>query len=82
MISNKIIKTNIPSLIVRCAEWFDNEVTGRTRIVGPVGFYQAIPPPNMDAQQQRINVRMEHLFHPSNFRNPEDVIYLHKWIEQ
>ena len=81
MISNRIVKTNnIPSYIVRCAEWFNNEVTGRTRQVGAVGYYQAIPPfPN---ENTRINVTMNHLYHPSNLENPQDVIYLHEWTKQ
>jgi CRISPR-associated Cas5-like protein len=78
MIDSRIIKKNIPSLIVRCAEWFDNEVTGRIRKVGDVGFYQAISP-GFAHQQERINVTMPHLYHPSNLETPDDVIYLHQW---
>ena len=76
MISNRIVKTNIPSYIVRSAEWFNNDVTGITRKVEAVGFYQAIEPNN---DNTRINVTMDNLFHPSNLANPEDVIYLHEW---
>jgi hypothetical protein len=71
-------KVNVPSLIVRCAEWFENEVKGMTRIVGPVGFYQAILSPTADT---RVNITADNLYHPSNFANPEDAIYLHKWID-
>jgi len=78
MISNRIVKTNIPSYIIRCAEWFDNDVTGITRKVGAVGFYQAIEPNN---DGTRINVTMDNLYHPSNLTNPEDVIYLHEWTK-
>jgi hypothetical protein len=78
MIDSRIIKKNIPSLIVRCAEWFDNEVTGRTRKVGDIGFYQAISP-GFAHQQERISVTMPHLYHPSNLETPDDVIYLHHW---
>jgi CRISPR-associated protein Cas5t len=78
LISNRVVKTKFPSYIVRCPEWFNNEVIGRTRKVGAVGYYQAIPPfPNND--NTRINVTMNNLYHPSNLQNPEDVIYLHEW---
>ncbi|MDR2203534.1 MAG: CRISPR-associated protein Cas5, partial [Nitrososphaerota archaeon] len=33
------IQMNIPSLIVRCPEWFENTVEGKTRLAGPFGFY-------------------------------------------
>lgn len=71
------IKGKIPSLIVRCPEWFDNNTEGRTRIVGPVGYYQAIQP----SSQIRFRASMSDLYHPSDFENLEDVIYLHKWLE-
>ena len=78
MIDSKIITKNIPSLIVRSAEWFDNEVTGRTRTVGDIGFYQVIPP-GFAYQQERIKVSMPHLYHPSNLETLDDVIYIHQW---
>ena len=76
MISDRIVKANIPSYIVRAAEWFNNDVTGITRKVGAVGFYQAIEPSN---DNTRISVGMDNLYHPSNLSNSEDVIYLHPW---
>jgi len=78
MIDSSIINKNIPSLIVRCAEWFDNDVTGRIRKVGRVGFYQAISP-GFALQQERVKVSISHLYHPSNLEEPDDVIYLHQW---
>ena len=71
------VNVNVPSLIVRCPEWFYNNTKGITRLVGPVGFYQAILP----TVNNRFRVKMENIYHPSNFENPDDVIYLHKWIE-
>ena len=69
---------NVPSLFVRCPEWFLNNVKGMTRIVGPVGFYQAILP----TVKKRIKVKMDNLYHPTNFQGLEDVIYLHRWLEE
>jgi CRISPR-associated protein Cas5t len=74
MISNRILKTYLSPEIVKCVEWFDNDVVGRTRKVGNMGFYQAIPPSDI-----RTNVTIANLYHPSNLANPEDVIYLHEW---
>jgi len=71
LISYGILKTYLPHEIVRCVEWFDNDLVGRTR---KVGFCQAIPPSDI-----RTNVTIDHLHHPSNLENPDDVIYLHEW---
>lgn len=71
------VEENIPSLIVRCPEWFDNTTQKRTRITGPVGHYQAILP----TTESRFKVNIKELYHPSDSPNPEDAIYLHKWIE-
>lgn len=68
----------IPSLIVRCPEWFSNETKGFTRIVGPIGFYQAILP----TSEERFKVTMPNLYHPTNFVSHEDVIYLHEWTRE
>ncbi len=78
LIDSRIIKKNIPSLIVRCAEWFENNDTGRTRSVGKVGFYQAIQP-GFGHEDNRINVTIPNLYHPSNLPDENDVIYLHEW---
>jgi hypothetical protein len=72
------VNVNVLSLIVRCPEWYYNNKKGFTRIVGPVGFYQAILP----TVRKRFRVKMSNLYHPSDFPNPEDVIYLHRWAEQ
>jgi hypothetical protein len=84
MISNRVVKAdnknNIPSYIVRCAEWFNNAITGMTRTVGAVGYYQAIPPSD-NHDNIRVNVTMNHLYHPSNLENQDDVIYLHEWAK-
>lgn len=69
---------NIPSLIVRGPEWFENNHEGRTRIAGPFGRYQALLP----TSQERFNVSLNGLYHPSNLDNPEDAIYLHEWLEE
>lgn len=70
------IKNNIPSLIVRCPEWFENNVEGRTRTSGPFGFYQGLLP----TAKKRFRVNMKNLYHPSNLANPQDAIYLHEWL--
>jgi len=75
LLSIDSVKSAIPSLIVRCPEWLSNDVKGFTRILGPVGFYQAILP----TVESKINVKMHNLYHPSNLNNPDDVIYLHQW---
>jgi len=70
------IKMNIPSLLVRCPEWFENSAVGRTRIAGPFGFYQGLMPTTIE----RFPISMSNLYHPSNMNDPSDVIYLHKWL--
>lgn len=72
-----VVKENIPSLIVRCPEWFDNSTQKRTRITGPIGRYQAMLP----TTESRFKVTLEELYHPSDGSDPDDVIYLHKWIK-
>ena len=72
------IKMNSPSLLVRCPEWFENEVEGRTRIAGPFGFYQGLMP----TTRERFLVSMSNLYHPSNMKEPYDAIYLHKWLQK
>jgi len=74
-----ITKTNldIPSMIIRCPEWFSNDYKGRTRIVGPLGFYQAILPTNTN----RFELESPNLYHPSNLLESNHVIYLHDWIK-
>jgi len=72
------IKMNIPSLLVRCPEWFENDVEGRTRIAGPFGFYQGLLPTTRD----RFLVSMSNLYNPSNMKDPSDVIYLHEWLQK
>ena len=72
------IEMTIPSLLVRSPEWFDNDVEGRTRIAGPFGFYQAILP----TIHERYPVTIRNLYHPSNMKEPMDVIYLHEWLQQ
>jgi len=72
------VKENIPSLIVRYPEWFENNLEGRTRIAGPFGRYQALLP----TTTERFTVTLNNLYHPSNMENQQDVIYLHKWLEE
>jgi CRISPR-associated protein Cas5t len=80
LISSRVIKGYLSPEIVRCAEWFDNEVTGRVRRVGAVGFYQAIPPSDSN-NITRVKVNINNLYHPSNMPDNEDVIYLHEWTK-
>jgi CRISPR-associated protein Cas5t len=70
------IKTNVPSLLLRCPDWFENNTVGRTRIAGPFGFYQGLMP----TTNERFPISMGELYHPSNLDDPSDVIYLHKWL--
>jgi CRISPR-associated protein Cas5t len=70
------MKEKIPSMIIRCPEWFQNDTLGRTRILGPVGYYQAISP----SISTRVKVHMDDLYHPSDSELPEDVVYIHKWL--
>lgn len=70
------IREKIPSLIVRCPEWFQNDNAGRTRLVGPVGYYQAVSPSLL-----RIPAKMDELYHPSDSDEPDNVVYIHKWLE-
>jgi CRISPR-associated protein Cas5t len=72
------IKMNIPSLLVRYPEWFENAAQGRTRIAGPFGFYQGLMPTTRD----RFLVSMRNLYHPSNMKDPCDAIYLHEWLKK
>lgn len=72
------MKEKIPSMIVRCPEWFQNDILGRTRLVGPVGYYQAILP----SVSSRIPAHMDELYHPSDSKEPEDVVYIHKWLSR
>ncbi len=68
---------NIPSLVIRCPEYFYNEVKGMTRLVGPVGFYQAILP----TTKTRYDTTIKNLYNPSNFKEHDDVIYMHEWLK-
>lgn len=70
------MKDKIPSMIVRCPEWFQNDTLGRTRIAGPIGYYQAISP----SVSSRVKAHTDELYHPSDSIDPEDVVYIHKWI--
>jgi CRISPR-associated protein Cas5t len=72
------IKMNIPSLLVRCPEWFENDIKGRTRIAGPFGFYQGLLP----TTRERFLVLMGNLYHSSHMKDPCDVIYLHEWLRK
>lgn len=78
LISSRLIKGYLSPEIVRCAEWFNNELMGRVRRFGAVGLYQAIPPSDSD-NSTRTKVTINNLYHPSNMPDDEDVIYLHEW---
>jgi CRISPR-associated protein Cas5t len=71
------VKMNLPSLLVRCPEWFDNSVEGKTRLAGPFGFYQGLLP----TTRERFAVTMKNLYHPSNLSDDNSVIYLHQWLQ-
>lgn len=80
LISSRLLRGYLSPEIVRCAEWFDNEVPGRVRSVGAVGLYQAIQPSDGD-NSQRVNIEVSNLYHPSNMPENDDVIYLHEWTK-
>ncbi len=69
-----------PGKIVSHCEYFYNNNKGYCRTVGAFGSrYIAIIP----TTQTRYKIRMDNdtLFHPSNYENDNDVIYLHEWKE-
>lgn len=72
------VKTNIPSLLVRCPEWFENNTEGKTRLAGPFGFYQGLLP----TTRERFLISMDNLYHPTNMTEANDVIYLHQWLQK
>jgi CRISPR-associated protein Cas5t len=79
LLNSSVLKHSVPaSLILRCTEWFDNDTKGLVRRVGNIGFYQAIVP----TTGKRIKITMDNntLYHPSNFVNSEDVVYIHEWL--
>jgi hypothetical protein len=65
----------VAGLIVTLPEWFENDVRGRTRLVGPLGKYEAILP----FTSTRYYIKRENLFHPSDTTAHDDAIYLHEW---
>jgi len=71
-------KMNIPSLLVRYPEWFENGIKGRTRIAGPFGFYQSLLP----TTRERFSVTMHNLYHPSDMKEQCNAIYLHEWLHK
>ncbi len=66
---------DIPSLIIRCPEWFENNKFGITRIAGPISIFQAMSP----TSKKKYWVKSNNLYHSSNLDNNKDVIYLHDW---
>lgn len=74
MINNRFLEKYISPNIFQVPEWFDNDVSGEIRRVGKMSLFQAISP-----DSGRVNVTMNHLYHPDNLPDPNDVIYLHEW---
>lgn len=68
---------SVPGLVVRLPEWMDNTTMGYTREPGPFGVYQAMIP----TVDLRFDIKMKHLYHPSDEKENNHVIYLHKWLE-
>lgn len=67
----------IPGIVVRLPEWMNNTRMGYTRDAGPFGIYQAIIP----TTDCRFEVERENLYHPSDYQEEDQVIYLHEWLE-
>ncbi len=67
----------VAGLPVRLPEWFENSMMGRPRRAGPFGYYQAMMP---TAGDLRFEVERDDLFHPSDAKGKNDVIYLHRWL--
>jgi len=65
----------VAGLIVSLPDWFENEVRGRTRLVGPIRKFEAILP----FTRIRYHIRRADLFHPSDAPRDEDVVYVHVW---
>jgi len=65
----------IAGLVVSLPDWFDNDVKGRTRLVGAVNKFEAILP----FTTTRYHIQQENLFHPSDAVRTNDVLYLHDW---
>jgi CRISPR-associated protein Cas5t len=68
----------LPSLLVRCSEWMENNQYGYTRVSGPINIFHALSP----TERKRYLVKYDNLYHPSNFDNNENVIYLHQWANK
>jgi hypothetical protein len=65
----------IAGLVVSLPDWFENDVKGRTRLVGAVSKFEAILP----FTTTRYHIQQENLFHPSDAARTNDVLYLHNW---
>lgn len=66
---------DLPSLIIRCPEWFENNRLGITRIAGPISLFQAMSP----TTKKKYWVKSNNLYHSSNLENDKDIIYFHDW---
>ncbi len=71
------LQKGVPVLPVRAPEWIDNSREGYLRELGPFGMYLAVSP----LTDKRFPVRGENFYHPEDAENPEDVIYLHHWLD-
>jgi CRISPR-associated protein Cas5t len=84
--SGAIGPTLIPSpqpgvggLLVSLPEWFENGLSGCVRRPGPFGHYHAM---SSTAGAVRYHVQRADLFHSSDAGRAEDVVYLHRWLEE
>jgi CRISPR-associated protein Cas5t len=71
-------QSGVPGLPVRLPEWIENKKMGYTREPGPFGVYQAMIP----TTEILFEVERENLYHPSDSKKDNYVIYLHNWIEE
>lgn len=67
----------IAGTIVRLPEWFENGKQGQPRQPGPFGHYHAMLP---TVGNLRFEVERSNLFHPSDAKHDNEVIYLHEWL--
>lgn len=65
---------NLPGLILRLPEWFENNIVGEPRQPGPFGQYRVTGPGTI-----RMQVEHDNLYVPSDAIIENQVIYLHQW---
>ena len=65
---------NVPGMLLRCVDWYENTTFGFTRLAGKVGRYHSM----LSTSETRFDVTAKNLYHPDDAKD-NDVIYLHDW---